>query len=135
MANTKKPFLGRFFSSKNFLVINMALVSMIVGFVLATVLNFSCTASKGQEGVADGGVSRAFAQDSGELSEGLKTLENIQYSFRQVAQRALPVVVEINVVEVVSQNRPRFNSPWEFFFNPSPFDRSPQEREYRRPGF
>jgi serine protease Do len=134
MANTKKPFPGKLFSSKNFLVINMALVSMIVGFVLATVLNFGCTDSKGQEGVAGGGVSRAFAQDSSELSEGLKTLENIQYSFRQVAQRALPVVVEINVVEVISQNRPQFNSPWEFFFNPSPFDRSPQEREYRRPG-
>ena len=134
MANTKKSFLGRFFSSKNFLIINMALVSMIVGFVLAMVLNFSGRDSKAEQGGAEGWVLRAYEQDTAEPGEGLKALENIQYSFRQVAQRALPVVVEINVVEVVSQNRPQFNSPWEFFFNPSPFDRSPQEREYRRPG-
>jgi serine protease Do len=132
MAEEKKSVIRRFFSSKNFLMINMALVSMIVGFVLATVLNFSCSDSKNREGISEGGARRAFAQDSGELSEGLRALENIQYSFRQVAQMALPVVVEINVVEKVSQTQPPFNSPWEFFFNP--FDRSPEEREFRRPG-
>ncbi len=132
MGNIKNSFFRRLISSKNFLMINTALVSMIVGFVLATVLNFSCTDSKDQGNISEGGVRRAYAQDAGESSEGLKTLEDIQYSFRQVARMALPVVVEINVVEKVSQTQPPFNSPWEFFFNP--FDRSPQEREFRRPG-
>jgi serine protease Do len=134
MAHKSKAPFRRFISSKNFLIINLALVSMIIGFVLATVLNFSCSDSKRQEGAAEGGVPRAFAQDSGDSSAGLKTLESIQYSFRQVAQKALPVVVEVNVVEVIKQDLPHFNSPWDFFFGPSPLDRSPQEREYRRPG-
>ncbi len=61
-------------------------------------------------------------------------LEEIQYSFRQVAQSVLPVVVEINVVEVVSQTAPRFRSPWDFFFGPSPGDDNSEEREFRRGG-
>jgi len=62
------------------------------------------------------------------------SLEAMQYSFRQVAQAVLPVVVEINVIEVVSQQVPRFDSPWDFFFNPNPDDQSSEEREFRRPG-
>ncbi|MBA7611224.1 Periplasmic serine endoprotease DegP [subsurface metagenome] len=62
------------------------------------------------------------------------TLEQIQTSFRQVAQSVLPVVVEIDVVEVISQRVPRAQSPWDFFFDPSPGDDDTPEREFRRPG-
>ena len=48
------------------------------------------------------------------------TLEQIQYSFQQVAQEALPVVVEINTIDVITQRIPRTQSPWDFFFGPSP---------------
>ena len=44
------------------------------------------------------------------------TLEQIQYSFREVAQEALPVVVEINTIDVITQRIPRTQSPWDFFF-------------------
>jgi serine protease Do len=61
-----------------------------------------------------------------------ESLEQIQYSFRDVAKAVLPVVVEINTEEVVTQRSPRFQSPWDFFFgNP---DGEPQEREFRQPG-
>jgi serine protease Do len=62
------------------------------------------------------------------------TLEQIQYSFRQVAQSVLPVVVEINTIEVVSQTVPRGQSPWDFFFGPGPGGPEGGEQEFRRPG-
>ena len=62
------------------------------------------------------------------------TLEQIQYSFRGVAQEALPVVVEINTIEVITQRIPRGESPWDFFFGPSPEGGDSEEREFRQPG-
>jgi serine protease Do len=62
-----------------------------------------------------------------------QSLEQVQYSFRGVAQAVLPVIVEINTVEVVTQRVPRFQSPWDFFFG-NPENRQPQEREFRQPG-
>ncbi len=59
-------------------------------------------------------------------------------SFRSVAEAVLPVVVEVNVVEVVEQEIPRFDSPFEFFFGPQgrgeEEDENTRKREYRRPG-
>jgi serine protease Do len=66
------------------------------------------------------------------LGEANRSLETIQYSFREVARRVLPVVVEIDVQEVVRQQSPQLQSPWDWFFNQPP--RSGQgERELLRP--
>jgi serine protease Do len=62
------------------------------------------------------------------------SLEQIQYSFQQVAQEALPVVVEINTIDVITQRTPRGQSPWDFFFGPSPSPGDSEEREFRQPG-
>jgi serine protease Do len=62
------------------------------------------------------------------------TLEQIQYSFQKVAQEALPVVVEINTIDVITQRIPRTQSPWDFFFGPSPSPGDSEEREFRQPG-
>jgi len=62
------------------------------------------------------------------------SLEQIQYTFRAVAQEALPVVVEINTIEVITQRIPRTESPWDFFFGPSPEQGGTEEREFRQPG-
>ncbi len=56
----------------------------------------------------------------------------MQQSFRSVAQNVLPVVVEVNVVEVVRQTVPAFSSPFDFFFGNPP--KGGQEQEYKRPG-
>lgn len=53
-------------------------------------------------------------------------------SFRDVAKDVLPVVVEVNVVEVIEQNMPRNLSPWDFFFGPQ--DDGGSQREFKRPG-
>ncbi len=65
---------------------------------------------------------------------GLKTLENMQYSFRAVAKKVLPTVVEINVVDIIKQPIPQFLSPFEFFFGqPNPREQK-QWREYKQYG-
>ncbi|MDR1625652.1 MAG: Do family serine endopeptidase [Spirochaetia bacterium] len=65
-------------------------------------------------------------------------LEGFQSSLRKIAQKTLPVVVEINVVQVVKQQIPSFGfgSPFEFFFgSPKKDDEQKNtEREFRRPG-
>ncbi|TVQ27264.1 MAG: Do family serine endopeptidase [Spirochaetaceae bacterium] len=63
------------------------------------------------------------------------TPEQLSRTFREVAQEVLPVVVEVNVVEVVRQTAPRSLSPWEYFFGPqAPGGPEPQQREFERPG-
>ena len=88
-------------------------------------------------GMMAGAVPAVFAQ---EISRSeVAALEGFQNSLRKISQKVLPVVVEINVVQVVKQRVPSFNfgSPFEFFFR-NPRDRSEQpntqEREFRRSG-
>jgi serine protease Do len=85
-----------------------------------------------------GAFQSAFSQ---ELSRSeVAALEGVQNSLRRVAQKVLPVVVEIDVVQVVKQRVPslNFGSPFEFFFgNPRNRDQrndNSQEREFRRQG-
>jgi Do/DeqQ family serine protease len=67
------------------------------------------------------------------LSEqGIQALENIQNSFRAVAQKVLPSVVEVNVVDVVKRPAQKLESPFEFFFGPRGDESG--EREFRREG-
>jgi serine protease Do len=118
------------FYSKKFLIFNIALASMIVGFVLSTVLVYTL-AGNGQTAVP-----QAFAQDKDEVEKGYQALESIQNSFRNVAKTALPIVVEINVIETVKQSSSQPDSPWNFFGpnNPNGGNNPGQEFEYRRPG-
>ena len=61
----------------------------------------------------------------------LDILEQYQAAFRRVADEVIPVVVEVQVVNIVRRQLPRFPSPFEFFFGQP---QVPEEREYRRPG-
>ncbi|GAB4221673.1 MAG: Do family serine endopeptidase [Spirochaetales bacterium] len=107
---------------------------------------FSCSPSSSQSAEAQPQrqtSSQSVAQQVPSLTkEEMGTLENYQNSLRKVAQKVLPVVVEIDVVEVVKQPVPVFDffgNPFEFFFGPQ--DRNdrtprtqPQEREFRKQG-
>ncbi|MCL1818690.1 MAG: Do family serine endopeptidase, partial [Spirochaetaceae bacterium] len=77
-----------------------------------------------------------FAQDLTAAESA--ALEGFQSSLRKIAQKTLPVVVEINVVQVVKQEAPSFGfgSPFEFFFGRPRNDQDPKdrEREFRRAG-
>jgi serine protease Do len=58
----------------------------------------------------------ASAQNVGSRS-GSTSLWSVQSSLRDIAQKVRPAVVEINVTEVIKQEVPQFNSPFDFFFN------------------
>ncbi len=110
--------------SKKFLIFNIALASMIVGFVLAMVLVYTLS------GTGKAELPVAYAQDADDVEKGYQTLENIQYSFRNVAKTALPVVVEITTVEVVKTGAPQGgDAPFDFFFGPPNGGQN-----FRRPG-
>jgi serine protease Do len=86
----------------------------------------------------------AQAQSNGSLSESdalsLETpaseevLWAYQNAFRRAAHAALPVVVKIDVVDVIRQRVPSFTNPFSFFFGPRDDDGDAEERELRRPG-
>ncbi len=111
--------------SKKFLIFNIALASMIVGFVLAMVLVYTMSGNGKAE------LPVAYAQDADDVEKGYQALENIQYSFRNVAKTALPVVVKITTVEVVKSNGPQGgDAPFDFFFMPP----NQGGQDFRRPG-
>ncbi|HVP19140.1 MAG TPA: Do family serine endopeptidase [Spirochaetia bacterium] len=68
------------------------------------------------------------------LAEAARNLETIQYSFREVAKKVLPVVVEIDVTEVVKRQTPQLQSPFDWFFNQPPGGGKGDERQFRRSG-
>lgn len=103
----------------------------IIYFALSLLLVFSFGISQS-----------ARAQDLTLTRQELSALETYQNSLRKVSQKVLPVVVEINVVEIVKQPVPVFDffgNPFEFFFGTPDQDSKkpriqPQEREFRRQG-
>jgi len=58
--------------------------------------------------------SLAGASSVAQAAEATRTLESIQLSFREIAKKVLPVVVKVDVVEVVKQ--PAFGGQWPFRF-------------------
>jgi Do/DeqQ family serine protease len=113
-------------SSKNLLVFNLVLIGAIFGFSLAF-LSFSCSTPG----------SRARAQESKVVipEDSLAVAEAVQTTFRAVAEKMLPSVIELKTVSVRKQQAPNFNGiPWEFFFGPRDREPSDREREYRSQG-
>ncbi len=106
--------------------ISAAYAMLILGFA-AALLSMSCTTSPSAGGVA-------YAQDKDLSSDDIIALERLQHSFRKVAGYVLPVVVEIDVVDIVEQAVP--SSPFDFFFNP--FEQregdDSDSQQFRRPG-
>jgi Do/DeqQ family serine protease len=122
----------KIFYSKKFFVFNLLLVGVIAGFVVA-MITFGCST-----GISSG--ETAFAQEKSDSAIQVPpSMEEMQNSFRSVARKALPVVVEIKVVEVVTQQVPQGRGwPWDFLFpeqqnGPNGTD-APEEREYRNQG-
>ena len=64
---------------------------------------------------------------------GIGTLVEMQNSFRSVAQKVLPVVVEVDTVNIVTQTMNR-QSPFGFFFRQPDSDENAVPREFRRSG-
>ncbi|HET6450414.1 MAG TPA: Do family serine endopeptidase [Spirochaetia bacterium] len=59
----------------------------------------------------------ASAQNVGSPRGSGTSLGSVQASLRDIAQKVRPAVVEINVTEVIKQEVPQFDSPFDWFFN------------------
>lgn len=98
---------------------------VLVVFVLVAVNVFALP--QGEKGDGASGFSETPRE-----RESVPDVSGDLPSFRKVAESVLPVVVEINVVEVIKQEGRNF-SPWDFFFGEQP-DQDGEGKEYRRPG-
>jgi Do/DeqQ family serine protease len=82
--------------------------------------------------VGFGASSSLYADVYGSAATGVQSLESIQSSFRAVAQKVIPTVVEVDVVDVVKA--PVMTNPFQFFFGPQGQNPAPKEQEYRQYG-
>ena len=113
---------------KNRMYVNLLTILLILLIPLTTAFASGSTDVTGADALLVG--------DTAEALSTIDALEVMQSAYREVARRVLPVVVEINVTDVVRQKVPEFQSPFEFFFGPQdPQEgRPPREREFRRFG-
>jgi serine protease Do len=116
------------FYSGKFLIFNIALFSLIIGFVLSSFFYISC-ANNNQ---TSSNYSQVLAQDTTNNQEGIRTLQDIQANFNAVANKALPVVVEINTIEVIREQGPHFFSPFDFFFSPDQEENQQKKQQYKQ---
>jgi len=73
----------------------------------------------------------APARSAAPAGTDLSVAESLQNAFGAAAAKALPVVVEVNVTEVVRQNTSRSITPFDFFFGQTP---DSQGRQFQRQG-
>jgi serine protease Do len=115
----------------------LAAIAILVLLVAGPALTFSGGRAEKTSGQPTGEQSSAAPTPTPNpqaLAEATKNLETIQYSFREVAKKVLPVVVEIDVTEVVKQQIPQLKSPFDWFFNQPPGNGKGGEREFKRGG-
>ncbi|MCX7949451.1 MAG: Do family serine endopeptidase [Treponemataceae bacterium] len=116
-------------ASKKFFVFNLVLVGVVFGFILAAVTILKGRTPETPVVYAET-APRTIPQDA------LSVAESLQTAFRSVADSVLPVIVQVNTVEIQKQQIPQFQGiPWEFFFGtPDDEGTTPKEREFRSRG-
>lgn len=102
----------KLFFSKRFFILNLVLVSLMAGFLLAIVA-FSCSPTIRP-------ARRVMAQDTAPIT--LNELTGVQSSFREVADLVLPIVVELRVLTDVNGESGERRSPFDFFGRPNQND-------------
>jgi len=118
---------------RGFLIFNVLLAIVAVTALIVSLSAFGGKEEQTPQPVYNTSSSSSNPTDM-DSQTSLKALENMQYSFRAVAKKVLPTVVEINVVDIIKQPVPQFLSPFEFFFGqPNPKEQK-QWREYKEYG-
>ena len=90
----------------------IAIAALMCGTVFS---GFAAGRGETGQGSASGGGQAGAAPA---LAEATKNLATIQYSFREVARKVLPVVVEVDVTEQAGGNQTV--NPFDWFFNQPP---------------
>lgn len=124
MSITKKLF------SKNFFLVNLVLVGIIIGFVLSTVA-FGSNKSMQMK-------NQALAQTSElanpEVKAQIAQAEAVQGAFNWVSKTVLPSIVELNVTVTKDAPAPSMEDwPWKYFFD-SPDAQKTDPQQYRERG-
>ncbi|MEW5814884.1 MAG: trypsin-like peptidase domain-containing protein, partial [Spirochaetota bacterium] len=125
-----------FFSSKKLQIVNFILMVLVLTVAVPLIVSFSFELRRRPAKETSLTVP-AQLQQTARLTGSQTTVspEVLQNSFREIAAKVLPVVVEVDVVDVLKQNAPQFSSPFDFFFSPRQDEnQNPQEREYKRYG-
>jgi serine protease Do len=128
----------RFFRRRGVQLVGVAVVALAVGYFAARLVRPSGAPPATSE-------NTVYVQDQGLVNQGFQSMSDIQAAFRQVAQKVLPSVVEIDVVDVVKAPAIDPLSPFQFFFGPNGFgpggpspgpesQAQPQAQEFRRQG-
>jgi Do/DeqQ family serine protease len=88
--------------------------------LLAAAPTFLAAAGRAEKTSAQGTAAGASgsAPSAQAMAEATKNLESIQYSFREVARKVLPAVVEVDVTEQLKSSRGQ--NPFDWFFNQTP---------------
>jgi serine protease Do len=122
--------LKKLFSSKRFLAMNVAIVVITAGVLLTGVLHVFGSAQMPAAGTTGPQTAAVVETEPASGSD----IAALQQTFRGVSQKVLPVVVEIGVVDVVKQQVPEFQSPFDYFFGPQNGNNGQKEREFKRFG-
>lgn len=92
----------------------------LIGLILILIFSFGASAQNTAPG--------DFA--SADAAQGLEILQQLQASFRAVAQKVIPTVVRLDVVELVEA--PVVTSPFDYFFGQNNQQQDQQNRQYRQ---
>jgi len=132
-----KKFLG----SKGVLVVNVFLIFTVTAILIISLSGFG---GRGEQEPAQplnnqqpsGTAVQVQNTGAANGAAGITALKNMQFSFRQVAAKVIPTVVEIDVVDIIKQPVPQFTNPFEFFFGPQGNNPKEQQqyREYKQYG-
>ena len=112
------------------------LLSLMIIFLCVCVSGVYAVGTQEQQAADDkGGV--VTAQESQDKRVVPTSAEQVYFSFSSITKQVLPVVVEIDTVEVVKQQSFNFFSPFDFFFGNGGErngNHPPKERKFERPG-
>jgi len=104
--------------NRNMTIPTIALAALLMALPVFVFSSGRAEKTSGQN-IAQSTASTTPAVDSQALAEATKSLSTIQLSFREVAQKVLPVVVEVDVTEQASGNAQTVN-PFDWFFGQTP---------------
>jgi Do/DeqQ family serine protease len=127
MMNIRRIFKFRWLLSGGIAVLALAVGITAGGLMFAGRPAVQARAPAG----ATSGLPVDFTTLPAASQEGIASLQNLQNAFRAVAARVLPSVVQLDVVDVVTQTGPVFQSPFDFFFGPQA---QGQPQEFRQQG-
>jgi len=113
--------------SKTFFIANLIILGVIIGFVFAFTGGRSLGGAAQKVSLPQVQAETPSVQVTPEVGAALSQAESVQNAFRYVATTVLPSVVELDVVDKVSDTpKTQPTIPFEFFFGPQD-QQSPQD--------